>query len=164
MKTSFGEIADIDIKENGSIFVKILTDGSLIGSNVPESMSQTELEEAMSVNPQELRFKLLKANEYADSSIKASEKYSSLIGDSNTRITSTSKFGNFIIGPTTFSAHPENIRIGGVYRLNGLMTSTMPSTIITPIPTLVFDFPLEDTIKNIASLVSDFEQYITGLL
>lgn len=50
--------------------------------------------------------------------------------------------GTVINGPVTFDAHPENIRLWGVYRLNGLLTSTMPSTLLTPISTLILDIPV----------------------
>ena len=164
MKTTYGQIHDVEVKEDGSIFVKIIADGQLIGTNVPERIKQTGIEQSPSVDKTELRFKLIKVNEDSESSVKASEGYSSLIGDKNTRITSTARYGNFIVGPTTFTSHPEQIRIGGVYRLNGLMTSTMPSTIITPIPTLVFDFPLEDFIKHISTLVNEYEDFLKDIL
>ena len=82
----------------------------------------------------------------------------------NTRVVSAADYGNFIIGPTTFSSHPENIRIGNVFRLNGLLTSTMASTIVTPIPVLVFDNPIQDSIKNAVSLTKEYSQFIQELL
>jgi hypothetical protein len=70
---------------------------------------------------------------------------------------STKKYGNFIVGPTTFTAHPESVRIGGIFRFNGLLTSTVPSTIVSPVSTLILDIPGENLIKILNSTFEEFK-------
>jgi len=52
--------------------------------------------------------------------------------------------GNAISGPLSILARPKEIRIGGMWRMNNLLTACIPSTTYTPIPVLkpVPDFGL----------------------
>jgi len=76
------------------------------------------------------------------------------------RIMTNAEHGNFVVGPTVFTSHPEKIKMGGVFQINGLNTSTMASTIVTPIPMFTFSFPLEDTISFLNEALID----VAGLL
>lgn len=61
-----------------------------------------------------------------------------LVGDKNTAINVSSNFGVLLSGKLSFSAMPDQISIGGGYwRFNPLLTSCVPSTTPTPIPTFV---------------------------
>ena len=163
-KLTHATIADVDVKENGSVFVKVkYADGTVIGPKVSDE-GQRVPAKMPSVNLAQANYKNLKSSQDAPSMVKATENYSAIIGSPVNRIVSSEKYGNFVLGPTTFTAHPENIRIGGVFKLNGLMASTMPSTIITPIPTLIFDYPMADAMKFMSSLVKEFSSFVKGAI
>jgi hypothetical protein len=61
-------------------------------------------------------------------------------------------------GPTAFTGMPNSIQIGGLWRLNNEMMSTIPSTIMTPVSTMNFYMPgqsmfraLKEVFKFLAS-------------
>lgn len=101
-----------------------------------------------------MKEKIFKNNQDSDSYIKLGDEEVILSGDSYNRFMSTKEHGNFIIGPTIFTTHPENIKFGGVFRINGLNTSTMASTIITPIPMLEFEYPAQNLLNDINDIIS----------
>lgn len=52
--------------------------------------------------------------------------------------------GNFIVGPLSITSPFTNIRFSsGLFKFNSLLLSTMPSTIITPVPVFEFDMPTQ---------------------
>lgn len=51
------------------------------------------------------------------------------------------KFGTTIDGKIHLAQDPNNIRIGGFWTLNNELLTCLPSTLYTPIPTLVYDEP-----------------------
>ena len=59
-------------------------------------------------------------------------------------ICSTSDKGNFINGPVSISSSFDKIRMGGVFKFSTLMAATMPSNVITPVPTLEIDIPAKE--------------------
>ena len=158
MKSLFGTVKEVQVAKRGRMYVKVLHGGNAVGSE----LDNDKQEETIDVN--QLKYKVIKSSQLAPSSLKTTENYSALIGSPKNRIVSSENYGNFMIGPTTFTAHPENIRIGGVYRFNGHITSTMPSTIVTPVPTLKFDYPLEDTLKGMGELLTDYQTFLAGIL
>ena len=76
------------------------------------------------------------------------------------RIVTDSKTGNYVVGKTIFTAHPEDIKMGGVFQINGLNTSTMASTIVTPIPMFTFSFPMENTMTFLNETLKDILEFI----
>lgn len=76
------------------------------------------------------------------------------------RIITDGKTGNYIVGKTVFTAHPEDIKMGGVFQINGLNTSTMASTIVTPIPMFTFSFPMENTMNFLNETLKDVLELI----
>ena len=42
----------------------------------------------------------------------------------------------------------ENIKVGGIFRFNSMLSTGIPSSMVTPIPVLTIDLP----IKNVASM------------
>lgn len=91
--------------------------------------------------------KIMKTNSDSTSSVIAAETYSQMIANSNS-VSVDAEGGTFINGPLSISSQAENIRIGAIYRVNPLVSTGLPSTMITPIPTLVIDPP----IKNLMSM------------
>lgn len=59
-------------------------------------------------------------------------------------MSSMSDKGNFINGPLSISSSFDKIRMGGIFKFNTLMASTMPSNVITPVPTLEIDVPAKE--------------------
>lgn len=58
-------------------------------------------------------------------------------------VISTSKDGNYINGPMSFSSNFTKIKFGGIYKFNSLLANTIPSTVITPIPVLEIHTPVK---------------------
>jgi len=55
--------------------------------------------------------------------------------------------GTVIRGPLGISGSPGDIRVAGLWKFNDLLLSGMPSTIMTPIPTVIFSPPLESVAR-----------------
>ncbi len=49
--------------------------------------------------------------------------------------------GNIISGPTHFVNYPSDFHIGGFWRFNDELLTTLPSTVYTPIPVLKYEEP-----------------------
>lgn len=164
MKNLKARIQHIAVLQDGAVFVQAVDQkGVPIGKfglhkNLDEYVNNKTV-----VVDKDISLRLIKVSPESVSMIKVTPTYSALIGSPQNRIVSSNQYGNFIVGPTIFTAHPEDIRIQGVYRLNGLLTSTMPSTIITPISILVLDIPFEDTIKTIKQITDEFITNIRDL-
>lgn len=78
-----------------------------------------------------------------------------LVGDKNNVINISPDFGVLLAGKLSLSAMPDQISIGGGYwRFNPLLTSCVPSTTPTPIPTLVQATP---ELLRSSSSISDCE-------
>lgn len=92
---------------------------------------------------------LIKDTSNSSSFLQTEEGMSQIASGPNS-VTSTNTQGNFINGSVSFSSPPESIKIGGVFRLNPLLATGIPSTLVTPIPTLILDLPL----KNISAMVA----------
>lgn len=93
--------------------------------------------------------KVIKTKPESSSMLVAGEEYSQIASGPNS-FTSTRDKGNFINGPLSISSNIDNIRVGGIYKFNPVLASGLPSTMITPIPTLVLDMP----VKNLSSMAA----------
>lgn len=65
----------------------------------------------------------------------------SIRGSADSGFYSTKNSGNIIKGSLSIEAEPAQIKIAGLYRLNPLITSGFASSIVTPIPFVIFDLP-----------------------
>lgn len=61
--------------------------------------------------------------------------------------------GTFHGGKHSFICAPSDIRIGGMWTFNDSITTTLPSTIVTPIPVLSNSQPISG-VANITSMVA----------
>ena len=157
-----GTIAAIDIKEDGTVYVQMEYNGQTIGDvsvNADNGSAQSKPDDP-SINLSDATYKAIKSSQDSPSLVKVTPNYVSLIGSPNTRFVSSEKYGNFVVGPLSIMAMPQDIRIGGVFKMNPLLVSTMPSTIVTPLPMLIFDFPLADTAKFMSGLISEYSQFL----
>jgi len=153
-----GEIVDFQVVRNSEgisvpmIKIKLNDSSPLNSGTKQEEMTPVNIEDLKSV-------RIIKPNDLSSTSLKLTEEYAAITGSDFNRIAS-SEVGNFIVGPTAFTAHPESIRIGGIYRFNGLLTSTMASTMINPISTLVLDIPGLDVLKQITKTLNEFKSFL----
>ena len=67
--------------------------------------------------------------------------------------------GTFHGGKQSFICAPSDIRIAGNWTFNDHMVSTLPSTIVTPMPVLNTSYPLSG-VANIASIVQSFSKML----
>lgn len=102
--------------------------------------------------------KVIKATAESSCMLIAADTYSQITAGANS-ISTTKESGNFINGPLSISSNIDSIRVGGMYKFNPQLATGLASTLITPIPTLVFDIP----IKNLASQAA-ISTLIMGLL
>lgn len=98
--------------------------------------------------------KVMKTTASSSHMVIAAEGYTQLTSSANS-VSVVGESGVYINGPLSISAQMDNIKIGGIFKMNPLMSSCLPSTLITPIPTFVMDMP----IKNLASMAG-----ISGIL
>lgn len=98
--------------------------------------------------------KVIKTTPDSSDMLIAAEGYTQMTSSANS-VTVAGDTGVYINGPLSISAQMDNIKVGGLFKLNPLMSSCLPSTLITPIPTFVMDMP----IKNLASMAG-----IAGIL
>lgn len=61
--------------------------------------------------------------------------------------------GILISGPLGITSAFDRIKFSGMFRFNSLIASTMPSTMISPIPTLEHDLPIKEA-ASLASIAS----------
>ena len=57
--------------------------------------------------------------------------------------------GNIIKGPLSIAADAHQVRVSGITTLNPLLTTCFPSTIVTPMPTLMWSLPAAGAIKPV---------------
>lgn len=55
--------------------------------------------------------------------------------------------GNIIKGPLSIVADAHQVRVSGITTLNPLLTTCFPSTIVTPMPTLMWSLPSAAAVK-----------------
>jgi hypothetical protein len=82
-----------------------------------------------------------------------------MAGSADHHISSDSIFGNFISGKTSILADVAQIRVSGMWTLNPVLLSCIPSTQTTPNATLRLDIPS----KN-AKILSDITKTIKAFL
>lgn len=156
MKVSKYKVYDSRVNaETGCVQVKIENQsGEAFGPEVIDNANEI-------VEKSDINYKVLKAASDSESYVKATVSSAVLAGSSIHRVASTEKFGNFVVGPTVFTSHPEEIRFGGIYRLNGMHTSTMASTIITPMPLFKIDIPGVELLNVLKSIKERYDKIIT---
>ena len=149
-KYLYGTVRDVKIDpKNGRSYVTVeLPDGSMVGG-------YAKIDESPSVNKTNLDYKLLKFTPESSAFLQVREGDMALMSSPDNGFITHKDFGNYILGPTVFTTHPEGIRVNGVYRINGQITSTMASTIVTPIPFLILDLPGEGLVKTMTNILSE---------
>ena len=85
--------------------------------------------------------KIIKATAASSSMIIAKEDYTQ-ITSGPISVTADNEDGIFLNGPVAFTSGVESIKFAGIFKFNPMIMSGMPSTIMTPIPTLTIDMPV----------------------
>lgn len=106
-------------------------------------------------------FKIWKLHERAPASIKVAERWASLAGGDARNFLTVSDQGVSIGGKVSFQTTTENIKIGGLFRLNYFPLLLIPSTMVTPFPVLLPTLPIPketmlamlDAVKAMGSLL-----------
>ena len=91
--------------------------------------------------------KVIKNSPGSSDMLIAGEGYSQITSGANS-VTVTRDSGVYINGPVSLSSPIDNVKISGIFKLNTILASCLPSTMITPMPTFVMDMP----IKNLSSM------------
>lgn len=150
-------IIKIKIDKQGKVFVKALLDDSIVGASQFEFID-TDTQKLETVSVDTIRtnrvIKVLGGTKDSPGFLATENSLHMVANDGNKGFNVIKDVGSFVNGPLVMDAHPESIKIWNVYRLNGDLTSTMPSTIITPIPMLKLDLPFTG-IKELKKILSD---------
>lgn len=87
--------------------------------------------------------------------LQTDETFAQIASGANS-ITTTSDGGNFIQGPLSISSNINNIKVGGIFRFNTMLSTGIPSTMITPVPVLKLDIPTGNltSMAKIATIAS----------
>lgn len=158
-----GKIFDIKVMPNGKVYVRVVdNNGQLIGDDLVRYVDK-EKESKATVDIKTIKnVKIIKAPNTGKSApaILITNNSLNLIAEDGKKGVSVIKdVGTFINGEVTFDAHPESIKLWNVYRMNGDLTSTMPSTIITPIPILKLDLPV-NSIKALKEILEEIKSLL----
>lgn len=86
--------------------------------------------------------------------VEVNDGEASIRGSSTNGLYSSKDFGNIVKGPTSFSAQPHEMRVGGLQTFHPLLTSGFPSTIVTPIPVFQWSLPSAAMLGPIAKDVA----------
>ena len=71
-------------------------------------------------------------------------------------VSATRDAGVFINGPVSISSSISNIKVGGIFRFNTMLSTGIASTMTTPLPVLKLDLPIANvtTMATIAAVAS----------
>lgn len=94
----------------------------------------------------------IRKNSSTDTFIEYEDNLSGIVSGANSVYT-TKEAGVFINGPLSIKAGLEDIRIGGIFKINPLNALGLPSSSLTPIPLFNIDLPVGNT-KSISSIAS----------
>lgn len=148
--------------DDGTITVQVKVrdnNDNIIGGSIYRTEDGLKADEDIPlIALEEVTYKIDKYSDKSESYIKFQDDTVGLYGSADNRMVSSEKYGNVISGPVSFTSHIEAIRLGSLFRINGLNTSTMPSTIVTPVSMLTIDVPGKDlliSLKNMFSIFAD---------
>lgn len=98
---------------------------------------------------------IIKDTPESSSFMQTGEGFSQIASGPNSMST-TRDAGNFINGPLSISSSIDSIKVGGIFRFNPMLSTCIPSTMVTPMPTLTIDLPVSNigSMMKIASLAA----------
>jgi hypothetical protein len=101
--------------------------------------------------------KIWKYDSGSEAAYKVTDSSATMQGGKDYGFHSDAKLGNFVKGPVSLTPPPENIRIHGLWTLNPLLLSCIPSSVVTPVSVLKFDLPLsgaEELMKEAVAMMA----------
>ena len=101
--------------------------------------------------------KIIKATAASSSMIIAKEDYTQ-ITSGPISVKADKEDGIFLYGPVAFTSGVESIKFAGIFKFNPMIMTGMPSTIMTPIPTLTIDMPVSGL-----KFAADFAAILGGM-
>lgn len=104
------------------------------------------------------RKKIWKSSLSSSAGMSVSEDAATIQSSKSNFIVLTSD-GTYHGGKHSFICAPSDIRIGGMWTLNDNILSTIPSTIVTPIPALSNSQPISG-VANIATMVAELSSML----
>lgn len=71
-------------------------------------------------------------------------------------VSATNDSGIFLNGPLSISSSIHNIKVGGIFRFNSMLSTGIASTMVTPMPVLKLDLPISNlgVMAKIAAIAS----------
>ena len=105
--------------------------------------------------------KTIKSDDDAQAGVVVAKTVARMHGSKDNYV-STDENGTTINGPMSFVAGSDQIRVGGLWTFNNQMLMSLPSTIATPVATMVINPPA----RQLAELMKDatvMVGLITGL-
>lgn len=147
--TTYRTVRGVDVTSTGLVYVI-----------VDEHESVELYSEQFSYPEAVLKHKAFKYSDNSMSGLNVTQNAASLIGSPTNGFVSTRDYGNFVTGPISFLTKPERMKFNSVFRFNGLLSSTMPSTIITPVSTFVMDIPDMVVPQLLRNVLSEFLRMI----
>ena len=107
--------------------------------------------------------KIWKYGPNSEASHKTTDSSATLQGGKDNCFYSDSKLGNFIKGPVSITAHPDQVRLAALWTLNPQLLSCIPSTIVTPVSVFNFNLPLSGAEELIAEAVAMMATLVAAL-
>jgi len=125
---------------------------SMLG-DISASTEQSDTAQAKSLKEKNilgLKFKkkIMRYRYDSPAGIETSDDEAVMVGGPDHSVSSSRQYGNILKGPTSFTANPSQLRFATLWRMNDLLTSTVASTIMTPVPV----FQLEPPFQSLARL------------
>ena len=166
-KTVRGSIDAIRVYKDGEIYVKVRYADPVQGSQLVDSRQAHYVDP----NDEKSAIKLQTISNYKLIRPPGATKSSPAIYMDGKQVHITNNEGNTgvaitdstvqLSGSIHLAAHPEDIRIGGMWRLNGNLTSTIPSTIVTPVPFMHLDIPVDELPAQWVQILSDISSMLS---
>ena len=110
-------------------------------TNKPSLVSVTSVDPTAVVDLQRIPFKLYKYQSSSVAGVKLENDSVTLFGGPNSIVRINDEFGVMLHGLVGIESPPAGVRMAGLWHFNNLLTSTVPSTIMSPVPVLQFQIP-----------------------
>ena len=80
-----------------------------------------------------------------------------LVADQNNALIINSQAGLSIKGKVNIGSSIQDVRVGGAWKLNPMMMFQIPSSAVTPIPTLIYDPPGTNLVQGLSGILGQIK-------
>lgn len=112
------------------------------------------------IRPRDIAFKVWKLSPDSMAGIKTDDTSVLLWGGPKNAILVSNDFGVIVKGRTAFTGMPSDIQIGGLWKFNNQLLSTIPSTIMSPVSVLDFQLPMKNLFQFFRRLATDLGAFL----